>query len=895
MAGIRRGDLIRLPGEPEFVRVRNAVPAGPAGAVFAYVEDGDKAREVMLSAGELRRLEVLSADGLGRPGVVLAGLWAQWLSNSIGRLHPSVMTTAPLQAYAHQSEAVYARMMPQPRLRFLLADEPGTGKTIMAGLWLRESQRLGMIRRALVVCPAHLVSKWIDDVKRFLGAEMKRITADTASGNQLSWDPCDLWVVSMDLAAANPAVREALRPETAGWDAVVVDEAHRFTPTARTYYQLGKMLAIAAPQMLMLTATPHRGNEWLFRSLMHLVDPEVFPEPDSVTADQPVAPLKPGRVHFLRRMKEQLIDFGGEPLFRSRTARNEATPLNYAERRCYDSALHLVDEFFPAGSAALARMVYGKRASSSLHALRETLLRRMERAGSSNPRDAAHAADPYGDYAQDGVGDEAAVEAAASEDLRRERVGAAALAAEIDELLTGGGYSPSKWPRLLARCFEANGISPGSGEQAVVFTEYADTAAWLVGRLRLHGFSTEMYSGRQSHSDRDVVRTRFARREFEVLVSTDAGGEGIDLQTARVLVNWDIPWSLVRLEQRMGRIHRIGQTRDVHLYNLIATGTREGDAMARLLDNLVAAANELDGKMFDSLRLVAEMALSEAGVRSLQELLAACASGDGEKAAAIEKLTAERLRQIFEQQSAATESLATEVSLTEAEQALYADHDTRVNPEVVERFAAVCRDAGLISFAESAAADRGCYRIGPGSMRLPDSWREGLADGGTRLVATRADMGAAAPAAAQALMLGPSEPAAKELVDAVADCAASDMHRGALLWDSASDSDYTLFAYEMTVTEGRRDPYRHCFMVRVSDGGARGRVADSREPRARVADSRAGEHLPAADSRAGEHLPAADSREPRARVADWGSLADLAVSPPDQTGTGPPPPQAFRR
>ena len=116
-------------------------------------------------------------------------------------------------------------------------------------------------------------------------------------------------------------------------------------------------------------------------------------------------------------------------------------------------------------------------------------------------------------------------------------------------------------------CLESNGILPGNGEQAVVFTEYADTADWLVERFRAAGYTTQRYSGRDMHNVRDDTRTAFARHDFQILVSTDAGNEGIDLQSAHVLVNWDIPWSLVRLEQRMGRIHRLGQTRDVKLYN----------------------------------------------------------------------------------------------------------------------------------------------------------------------------------------------------------------------------------------------------------------------------------------------------------------------------------------
>ena len=191
----------------------------------------------------------------------------------------------------------------------------------------------------------------------------------------------------------------------------------------------------------------------------------------------------------------------------------------------------------------------------------------------------------------------------------------------------------------------------------VVFTEYADTADWLLDKFREAGFSAKRYSGRDSHAERDAIRAEFAAGEFQVIVSTDAGNEGIDLQTAAVLVNWDIPWSLVRLEQRMGRIHRIGQREKVWLYNLVATDTREGEAHARLLENLVTAANELDGKVFDSLRLVAEAALAEAGIDSLQKLLQRTFETDGDAnpaVQAIRQVTAERLRQIHEEQRRAS-------------------------------------------------------------------------------------------------------------------------------------------------------------------------------------------------------------------------------------------------
>ena len=306
-------------------------------------------------------------------------------------------------------------------------------------------------------------------------------------------------------------------------------------------------------------------------------------------------------------MKEEIVDLDGvTKLFNPREARNVAVPLNAGERAYYDEALNLVDRFFPQGAQTLARMVYGKRASSSLHALAETLRRRRDKMGGENPGDAAHRTDPEDE--DEAAQDEARVIAESSLAAREERKAIGDILRRLDKTLADRSAAVSKWPRLIDECLKPHSITPGSGQQVVVFTEYADTADWLIGRFADAGFSAKQYSGRHTHAERDVIRAEFAAGDFEVIVSTDAGNEGIDLQTASVLINWDIPWSLVRLEQRMGRIHRIGQHEKVWLYNLVATDTREGEAHARLLENLVTAANELDGKIFDSLRLITEAA-----------------------------------------------------------------------------------------------------------------------------------------------------------------------------------------------------------------------------------------------------------------------------------------------
>ncbi len=534
------GLRVRVPSRPElgWVTVDDARETA-GGGLRLYVQAGspDQIVRLDLDAAQASAVERLEQDGSARSDQVLAALWTCWMTAAAAQARSAALAASPLRPYAHQMNAVYGQMLPQPRLRFLLADEPGTGKTIMAGLYLREMQRLGFLRRGLVVAPAHLVSKWQDDFDRFFGGDLRRVTATTVHERALETDH-DLWIVSLDLLSVNPAVQEALRPDRRGWDAVVFDEAHRLTPTAAAYYAAGELLAKNTPHALLMTATPHRGKEWLFRALLHLVDPDVFPPAQA--SDEHQSGLKPGRLHFLRRMKEDLVDFDGTTkLFKGRHASNRTVGLDPVEAAYYEEALRLVDDYFPANAVQLGKMVYGKRAASSLHALAETLERRKKGMGSEMPAAAAMSADP--DDEDPAAADEARIVVEASRSAREERKSIDDMLGRLRALLADPGMPVSKWKPFHDDCLLVNGVAPGNGQQAVVFTEYADTADWLVDRIRGAGYTAERYSGRDDHHHRDEVRARFADRGFQVLVSTDAGNEGIDLQTAHVLVNWDIP------------------------------------------------------------------------------------------------------------------------------------------------------------------------------------------------------------------------------------------------------------------------------------------------------------------------------------------------------------------
>ena len=328
---------------------------------------------------------------------------------------------------------------------------------------------------------------------------------------------------------------------------------------------------------------------------------------------------------------------------------------------------------------------------------------------------------------------------------------------------------------------------------------------------------------------RDDIRDAFARGDFQILVSTDAGNEGIDLQTAHVLVNWDIPWSLVRLEQRMGRIHRVGQTRDVELYNLIATDTREGDVLEVLLRNFVTAANQLDGRMFDSLSLVGEL-VGLADDR-LTQILSAAFGDDQQRAqalVAVQAVTSARLEDAAKQAAAQEAALRSAVDVAAAVAALQNEQLDRINPAIVEAFLFRIASGGVAKVAPHAAGE-GIFRLTlPGGPTLPREFappgrpRPGpsavVATSGAALVAARK----AGADVSEVISLGPSEPPFQALVALCAERLAPAMFRGGALMDETSTTDYDLFCYQADVQEagGKRKGRWSC-LIRVDAAGAR--------------------------------------------------------------------------
>jgi superfamily II DNA or RNA helicase len=800
----------------QLVTVVSLLSSDEAG-IWCIVElpDGTLQRKHFMPE-EVAAALVPANDGGGDPQRTLSALWGKWMNWSIPRIRSAVLATRPLHPYAHQDEAVFGVMLKQPRLRFLLADEPGTGKTIMTGMYLAEGRRRGLVPgRTIIIVPAHLVPKWTRDLRRLFGIEVKRITAEIGRELEELRPDVDVWVVSIDLFTYNADVRRKVVGREASWSLAVFDEVHRLTPTSQ-YLDTARQVASAAHHLLLLTATPHRGNEHFFRALLNLLEPALYPW-SAGTTDYGGSRLRPSELHFLRRMKEDLRGFDHEPLFPARYAEVQGVQLAGIEQGTYDAVMEYVDEWYK-DRATLARSIYGKRAASSLKAAYETLRRRQEVLSSAQVGKAEPIA-PRGFDAEALAGaplddDEAweeAEQAVVQAKSRDRRAELRAVGLVLDQLgaALASSQPAAKWVRMT-ELLAAHGIRPGSG-QCLVFTEFLDTAAWLAELLAAANYSTEVLAGDTSAERRDALQRRFLAGKFQVLVSTDAGGEGIDLQSAHVMIDWDIPWSLVRLEQRMGRLHRIGQTRDVYIYHLVAFGTREGRVQERVLENLKAASEALNGRVYDLL----DATTARAGMSFARLLTEAQASKTAAEAAAAEVPSPKALLAQARELAGEEDRLRNPADPEAARQRFADDQLEAINPVMVEGFVRQLAAAEGWEVGYGAAAGLLLLRAARGLPGELGGGRTALvsADGETvqRAHASGADV-------SDVVMLGPSEPAFSALV-ARAAAHESELRRGAALEDPGSLSDYLLFAYTSGVDlhDGARTEHRALpLLMRVS-------------------------------------------------------------------------------
>ena len=551
-------------------------------------------------------------------------------------IHTSLVDPLP-----HQISTVYGEMLSRQPLRFLLADDPGAGKTIMAGLLIRELRARSDLERCLIVAPGSLVEQWQDELGEKFGLEFDILTRDmietSRSGNP--FNDRDGLIARLDMLARNEDLQEKLAQSTE-WDLIVCDEAHRMSASYfggevkfTKRYRIGQLLGGLCRHFLLMTATPHNGKEEDFQLFMALLDGDRFEGRfrDGVhyadTAD------------MMRRLtKEELLRFDARPLFPERRAYTAKYELSPEEAALYATVteyvrteMNRVARFAESdgrkqNNVGFALQILQRRLASSPAAIHKSLKRRRERLERelaearliAKGRAASFSSVAINDetlqhldeYGQDEIDDfedlivTGATTAETIEQLGLEVETLKALEVQALGVLRSG--RDTKWGQLNRILDDPLMVdSEGNRRKLIVFTEPKDTLHYLRDKIQArlgNPNAVAVIHGGVTREDRRKVIERFMQdRELLVLVANDAAGEGVNLQRGHLMVNYDLPWNPNKIEQRFGRIHRIGQTEVCHLWNLIAAETREGEVYARLLEKLEAAREALGGRVYDVL------------------------------------------------------------------------------------------------------------------------------------------------------------------------------------------------------------------------------------------------------------------------------------------------------
>ena len=629
---IRDGQTLTGPLFSEPMRVETVRPNGADSWVAGLVgTQTERFRRVALSANDIASLTIadstLSYDGDGR--LLRLGLEA----HALGIAHEfdpyfglSISRVDPLP---HQLEAVYGHLLKLSTVRFLLADDAGAGKTIMAGLLVRELMLRGLAERILVVCPANLAFQWQRELRekfdeKFLVLKGSDIR-DQFGVNQ--WMEQKRIITSLDLAKRTeilPGLKQV------HWDLVIIDEAHRMSARDETHksqrYKLGEILRDSADHILLLTATPHKGDPKNFTLFLQLLDQDAYADVKSIrqAMDHRRAPF------YLRRTKEAMVYFperqpNGEwtarPVFTKRIPQTVDFKIDDAEDELYREVTRFVKRqsvrAAAQGDDPRARAVgfimalYQRRLASSTHAMRRSLENRAKRleVGLQRAQTLVQTAPPAipdpEEIEEMEDADRERLEAlldaitlAGNAEQVREEIQELQLLAESAKAVEASG-NEAKLTRLRD-ILQKQGFFDKPDQRLLLFTEFKDTLNYLMDRLRTWGFRVGCIHGGMKAGSRDEPGTRihteqqFREGEIQVLVATEAAGEGINLQCCHILFNYDIPWNPNRLEQRMGRIHRYGQVHDCLIFNFVATNTIEGRVLNRLLDKLQEIRDALD-------------------------------------------------------------------------------------------------------------------------------------------------------------------------------------------------------------------------------------------------------------------------------------------------------------
>jgi SNF2 family DNA or RNA helicase len=684
-----------------------------------------------------------------------------------------------IEPLPHQISAVYKHMLQKDPLRFLLADDAGAGKTIMAGLYIREMLTRRRISRVLIVPPAGLVGNWRHEMEYLFHLPFRIVGgAEARCGNPFCDRPeSDLLIVSLDTLYRQPMFSHLQDPAVAPYDLVIFDEAHKLAAYPETNfrarqrktrrYRLAEALAGAMGEqdrngiwtlpwhcrsLLLLTATPHMGKLYPYYSLWRLLEPDALATPEAFER----YPQQERQRHFICRTKEELVDFAGQRIYPQRNSDTLSYKLTPGEQQLYDETTNYISIYYNRAAslnrsaARLAMSVFQRRLASSTYALLCSLERRRQKLAAlitaletrrldsaALQQEQQQLDEALEDIFDTKTADEEEAEEGQQEE--NERVEAHALEAVVaqGDSLHDLRSELEQVERLLplahsvydaadeAKFEELRGqLSRWLKEQEklLIFTEYRDTLEFLTHRLESLGFAGQVVCihGGMGYEEREEQIAFFRMPGSEgkaIMIATDAAGEGINLQFCHIMVNYDIPWNPARLEQRMGRIHRFGQRRNVMIINLVAGETREGKVIAALLKKLETIRRDLESdKVFDVIgRLFENTPLSH-----YMEQVLSGESSDTLATRIAEMVTPNRIHRLEEaQRRLYGDDTRVADEVPELKQILRLDGYRRFLPGYVRRF--IEKAAPLIDLKIEYEGE-GCFSLIPLKDRVADWW-----------------------------------------------------------------------------------------------------------------------------------------------------------------------------
>ena len=720
-----------------------------------------------------------------------------------------------VDALPHQIDAVYYHVLNQPSIRFLIADDPGAGKTIMAGLIIKELKYRGLLKRILIVSPGHLALQWVREMKEKFQENFQRINRASfeADWGQNPFDVRDQVVTSIDFAKQEDIIKAL---DSTHWDMIIVDEAHKMSAyqygekiNKTIRYQLGETLSESSTFLLFLTATPHRGDVDNFRLFLDLLRPGFFAdrkmlEESLAQKDNPL---------FVRRMKEDMKSFNNEPLFPPRHVHTKKFKLSDTEKVLYNAVTKYVQEHFNKALAkdrrniTFAMTILQRRLASSIRAIHKSLERRKKRLQDLYERAELYEAGEIS-FDEELMEDIEERERWEREEEILQRLTMAGnkeeLKLEIDVL--GDLVELAKNAEKIgdeSKLVELKGVIKAElineERKLLIFTESKDTLDYLVERIRKWGYTTCEIHGGMKMDDRISAEHRF-RNEVQICVATEAAGEGINLQFCSLMVNYDIPWNPNRLEQRMGRIHRYGQREEVYIYNLVSKDTMEGKILTRLFEKLERMKEAMGSdRVFD---VIGDVIGTN---RKLKDLIMEAVSSQRSMDEILEGFVSEPDEQAISRvKEASLESLASKhIDLYKILGEQRKAKEERLVPEFVEGFFE--RTALQYDIKMDRRKDK-FWAIGPVPFELRnrgDEFKNQYGEVFSRYNKVGFDKGDAFDKSAEFVAMG--HPLLESVIEQSLDTCEESAHRGAVFTDPDGDINGLIWIASSEITDGNNN------------------------------------------------------------------------------------------